>query len=84
MNYTLFQLSINLGTKTFISYQFHGVPNYNLHGTQQPRVLQTQELRVIQEEEPCIRVNTRELNRELCTRLSTLYTKLSWSMLLLF
>jgi len=29
-------------------------------------ILQTQELRVVQEKEPCIRVNTRELNRELC------------------
>jgi len=38
------------------------------------RVLQTQALRVGQEKEPCIRVNTRELNRELCTRLSILYT----------
>ena len=34
-------------------------------------------------EEPCIRVNTRELDRELCTELSILYTKLLWSMLLL-
>ena len=46
-------------------------------------MLQTQELRVIQEKEPCIRVNTRELNRKLCTGLSILYTKLPWSMLLL-
>ena len=30
-------------------------------------MLQTQDLRVDQEKEPCIRVNTRELNRELCT-----------------
>jgi len=37
-------------------------------------VLQTQVLRVGQEKEPCIKVNTRELNRELCTRLSILYT----------
>ena len=37
-------------------------------------MLQTQELRVVQEKESCIRVNTRELNRELCTGLSTLYT----------
>ena len=37
-------------------------------------MLQTQDHRVDQEEELCIRVNTRELNRELCTRLSTLYT----------
>ena len=39
-------------------------------------MLQTQELRVIQKKEPYIRVNTRELNRELCTGSSTLYTKL--------
>ena len=38
-------------------------------------LLQTQDFRVDQEKEPCIRVNTRELNRELCTRLSILYTK---------
>ena len=44
-------------------------------------MLQTQDLRVDQEKEPCIRVNTRELNRELCTEQSTLYTKTSWSML---
>jgi len=29
-----------------------------------------------QRKEPYIRVNTRKLNRELCTELSTLYTKL--------
>ena len=39
-------------------------------------LLQTQALRVEQEKEPCIRVNTRELNRELCTRWSTLYTNI--------
>ena len=44
---------------------------------------QLKDLRVDQWEKPCIRVNTRELNRELCTRLSILYTKLPWSMLLL-
>jgi len=44
-------------------------------------ILQTQDLRVDQEKESCIRVNTRELNRELCTGLSILYTKISWSML---
>ena len=37
-------------------------------------VLQTQVLRVGQVNESCIRVNIRELNRELCTRLSALYT----------
>jgi len=37
-------------------------------------LLQTQDLRVDQEKESCIRVNTRELNRELYTGLSTLYT----------
>jgi len=31
-------------------------------------LLQTQDLRVDQEKEPYIRVNIRELNRELCTR----------------
>jgi len=36
-------------------------------------MLQTQDLRVDQANEPCIRVNTRELDRELCTDLSTLY-----------
>ena len=36
-------------------------------------LLQTQDFRVSQEKEPCIRVNTRELDRELCTELSTLY-----------
>ena len=44
-------------------------------------MLQTQDLRVGQEKEPCIRVNTRELNRELFTGLSTFYTKDTWSML---
>jgi len=44
-------------------------------------LLQTQDLRVDQEKEPCIRVNTRELNRELYTGLFTLYTKTPWSML---
>ena len=37
-------------------------------------ILQTQDLRVDQEKEPCIRINTRELNRELYTRLFILYT----------
>ena len=40
-------------------------------------ILRFNDLRVDQRKKPCIRVNTRELNRELCTRLSTLYTKLS-------
>ena len=48
------------------------------------RVLQTQELRVIQEKELCIRVNIRELDRELCIGLSTLYTNILWSVLLYF
>ena len=48
------------------------------------RVLQTQELRVIQEKELCIRVNIRELDRELCIGLSTLYTNIPWSVLLYF
>ena len=47
-------------------------------------LLQTQDFRVDQEKEPYIRVNTRELDRELCIRLSILYTKTQWSMLLLF
>jgi len=47
-------------------------------------MLQTQELRVVQEKESCIWVNIRKLNRELCTELSTFYTKLQWSILLLF
>jgi len=44
-------------------------------------VLQTQNPRVDQEKVPCIRVNTRELDRELFTGLSTFYTKGTWSML---
>ena len=36
-------------------------------------VLQTQDFRVSQEKEPCIRVNTRELNGVSSTKLSTLY-----------
>ena len=31
-------------------------------------LLQTQDFRVDQEKEPCIRVNTREFNGELCIR----------------
>jgi len=46
-------------------------------------MLQLKDLRVGQCKEPCIRVNTRKLNRELCTELSTFYTKLQWSVLLL-
>ena len=37
-------------------------------------LLQFKDLRVSQWIEPCIRVNTRELNRKLCTELSTLST----------
>ena len=37
-------------------------------------MLQLQDFRVGQVKEPCIRVNTRELNRKLHIRLSTLYT----------
>ncbi len=44
-------------------------------------MLQLKDLRVGQWEEPCIRANTRELDRELCTGLSTLYPKLQWSTL---
>ena len=47
-------------------------------------MLQTEDLKVDQEKEPCIRVNTGELNRELCTGLSILYTNTSWSMLTTF
>jgi len=43
---------------------------------QECNILQTQDLRVDQEKEPCIRINTRELNRELCTRLFILYTNI--------
>jgi len=46
-------------------------------------VVWLKDLRVDQWIEPCIRVNTRGLNRELCIGLSTLYTKTPWSMLLL-
>ena len=41
-----------------------------------PTILQTQVLRVEQVNESCIRVHIKELNRELCIELSTLYTKL--------
>jgi len=44
-------------------------------------MLQFSDLRVDQRREPCIRVNIRELNRELCTGLSTLYIKSPWFML---
>jgi len=37
-------------------------------------VLQLQNLRVDQEKKLYIRINTRELNKEFCTKLSTLYT----------
>ena len=46
-------------------------------------LLQLKDLRADQREEPCIRINTRELNRELHTGLSTLYTKRLWSMLII-
>ena len=49
-----------------------------------PKVLPTQDCRVSQEKKPCIQVNTRELDRELYTRLSTLYTKHWWSVLYYF
>ena len=48
------------------------------------KLLQLKDLRVDQCEEPYIRVNIRELNRELCTGLSTLYTETPWSVLLYF
>ena len=47
-------------------------------------VLLSQDLRIKQVKKPYIKVNTRELNRELCIGLSTLYTKTPWSMLLYF
>ena len=37
-------------------------------------MLQTQDLRISQANESYIRVNIRELNKELCTDLFTLYT----------
>jgi len=43
-------------------------------------VLQLQNLRVSQVKEPLLELNIRELNKELCTGLSTLYTKIPWSM----
>jgi len=39
-------------------------------------MLQTQDLRLGQEKESCIKVNTRELNGVLYTKLFTLYTQL--------
>ena len=47
-------------------------------------VLLSQDFRVDQVKKTCIRVNTRELDRELCTELSILYTKTPWSVLLYF
>ena len=44
-------------------------------------VLQTQDFRVSQEKESYIRVNIRELNEVLSTKLSTLYTLDYWSIL---
>jgi len=38
-------------------------------------MLQLKDLRVNQWKEPYIRVNTRELDKELCTGMFTLYTK---------
>ena len=38
-------------------------------------MLQLKDLKVDQREEPYIRINIRELDRELCTELSILYTK---------
>ena len=39
-------------------------------------MLQTQDLRVDQEKEPCIQINTRELDGVFSTNLSILYTRL--------
>jgi len=47
-------------------------------------MLQFNDIRVDQRKEPCIRVNIKELNRELSTELSTLYTKSLWFMLYYF
>jgi len=44
-------------------------------------LLWLKDLRVGQWTESCIGVNTRELNRELYIGLSTLYTKILWSVL---
>jgi len=44
-------------------------------------MLQTQALRVGQEKEPCIRVNTRELNRELFYKVVYLIYLFTWSVL---
>jgi len=44
-------------------------------------MLQTQDFRVSQEKEPCIKVNTKELNRVSSTGLSILYTLNYWFML---
>jgi len=46
-------------------------------------MLQFSDLRADQRKESYIRISIRKLDRELCTRLSTLYTKLPWSVLLL-
>jgi len=44
-------------------------------------MLQLKDLWISQQIEPYIGVNTRELDRELYTGLSTLYTKTPWSVL---
>ena len=44
------------------------------NGNQVP-MLQFSDFRIDQRKESYIRVNIRELDRKLCTRLSTLYTK---------
>ena len=46
-------------------------------------LLQLKDLKVNQWIEPSIKINTRELNRELYTKLSILYTTSLWSMLLI-
>ena len=46
-------------------------------------MLQFNDLRVDHRKKSCIRINTRELNRELYTKLSILYTKRFWSVLLI-
>ena len=47
----------------------------SLKNGNQVLMLRFSDFRVDQRKESYIRVNTRELDRELCTRLSTLHTK---------
>jgi len=47
-------------------------------------MLQFNDIRVDQRKKPCNRVNIKELNKELSTKLFTLYTKSVWFMLYYF